>query len=171
MHQTSLANIGRTAKAVVSLALTVEAVAVVGLTLTWWGDKGFVDALSEAVFYAISAFNSAGFVLSPNGLVDYASSIPVNLTVSILFVIGGLGFSVITNIAEKRRWHDFSVYTRAILIATLIINVLSVAIIWLLEMNNPATFANLSIGDQAMAAWFQATTPVRQVLIRLIPAL
>ena len=159
MHQTSLANIGRTAKAVVSLALTVEAVAVVGLTLTWWGDKGFVDALSEAVFYAISAFNSAGFVLSPNGLVDYASSIPVNLIVSILFVIGGLGFSVITNIAEKRRWHDFSVYTRAILIATLIINVLSVAIIWLLEMNNPATFANLSIGDQAMAAWFQATTP------------
>ena len=159
MHQTSLANIGRTAKAVVSLALTVEAVAVVGLTLTWWGDKGFVDALSEAVFYAISAFNSAGFVLSPNGLVDYASSIPVNLIVSILFVIGGLGFSVITNIAEKRRWHDFSVYTRAILIATLIINVLSVAIIWLLEVNNPATFANLSIGDQAMAAWFQATTP------------
>ncbi|MCH2454391.1 MAG: Ktr system potassium transporter B [Idiomarina sp.] len=159
MHQTSLANIGRTAKAVVSLALTVEAVAVVGLTLTWWGDKGFVDALSEAVFYAISAFNSAGFVLSPNGLVDYASSIPVNLIVSILFVIGGLGFSVITNIAEKRRWHDFSVYTRAILIATLIINVLSVAIIWLLEMNNPATFANLSLGDQAMAAWFQATTP------------
>lgn len=159
MHQTSLANIGRTAKAVVSLALTVEAVAVVGLTLTWWGDKGFVDALSEAVFYAISAFNSAGFVLSPNGLVDYASSIPVNLIVSILFVIGGLGFSVITNIAEKRRWHDFSVYTRAILIATLIINALSVAIIWLLEMNNPATFANLSIGDQAMAAWFQATTP------------
>lgn len=159
MHQTSLANIGRTAKAVVSLALTVEGVAVVGLTLTWWGDKGFVDALSEAVFYAISAFNSAGFVLSPNGLVDYASSIPVNLIVSILFVIGGLGFSVITNIAEKRRWHDFSVYTRAILIATLIINVLSVAIIWLLEMNNPATFANLSLGDQAMAAWFQATTP------------
>ncbi|WP_300320821.1 potassium transporter TrkG [Idiomarina sp.] len=159
MHQTSFANIGRTAKAVVSLALTVEAVAVVGLTLTWWGDKGFVDALLEAVFYAISAFNSAGFVLSPNGLVDYASSIPVNLIVSILFVIGGLGFSVITNIAEKRRWHDFSVYTRAILIATLIINVLSVVIIWLLEMNNPATFANLSIGDQAMAAWFQATTP------------
>ncbi|RXS43329.1 Ktr system potassium transporter B [Idiomarina sp. 29L] len=159
MHQTSLANIGRTAKAVVSLALTVEAVAVVGLTLTWWSDKGFMDALSEAIFYAISAFNSAGFVLSPNGLVDYASSIPVNLIVSILFVIGGLGFSVITNIAEKRRWHDFSVYTRAILIATVIINVLSVAIIWLLEMNNPATFANLSIGDQAMAAWFQATTP------------
>ncbi|ASG66732.1 Ktr system potassium transporter B [Idiomarina piscisalsi] len=159
MHQTSLANIGRTAKAVVSLALVVEAVAVVGLTLTWWSDKGFVDALAEAVFYAISAFNSAGFVLSPNGLVDYASSIPVNLIVSILFVMGGLGFSVITNIAEKRRWHKFSVYTRAILIATLIINVVSIAIIWLLEMDNPATFANLSVGDQAMAAWFQATTP------------
>lgn len=159
MHQTSLANIGRTAKAVVSLALVVEAIAVVGLTLTWWSDKGFVDALAQAVFYAISAFNSAGFVLSPNGLVDYASSIPVNLIVSILFVMGGLGFSVITNIAEKRRWHKFSVYTRAILIATLIINVVSVAIIWLLEMDNPATFANLSVGDQAMAAWFQATTP------------
>jgi len=159
MQQTSLASIGRTAKAVVSLALIVEAIAVVGLTITWWQEKGFVDAFAESIFYAISAFNSAGFVLSPNGIVDYADSIPVNLIISILFVIGGLGFSVITNIYEKRRWYKFSVYTRAILWATLIINVLSVAIIWLMEMNNPATFANLSFGDQAMAAWFQATTP------------
>lgn len=159
LHQTSLANIGRTARAVVSLALAVEAIAIIGLTLTWWSEKGFVDALAEAIFYSISAFNSAGFVLSPNGLVDYASSIPVNLIISLLFILGGLGFSVITNIAEQRRWHNFSVYTRAILIATLIINVLAVVIIWLLEMNNPATFGNLSLGDQAMAAWFQATTP------------
>ncbi|MFP3457708.1 potassium transporter TrkH, partial [Psychrobacter sp. SIMBA_152] len=40
MQQTSLASIGRTAKAVVSLALIVEAIAVVGLTITWWQEKG-----------------------------------------------------------------------------------------------------------------------------------
>jgi len=159
MQQTSLASIKKTAIAVVSLALLAEAVAVVIMTLYWLQDKGFATALAESTFYAISAFNSAGFVLTPNGLVDYQAERTVTLLISVLFVIGGLGFSVINNIYEQRRWYKFSVYTKAILIATLLINAAAMAIIWLLESNNPATLGSLPWYDQAVNAWFQATTP------------
>lgn len=159
MQQTSLASIKKTAIAVVTLALLAEAIAIVVMTLYWMPDKGFIKAILESTFYAISAFNSAGFVLTPNGLVDYQAERTITLLISVLFVIGGLGFSVINNIYEQRRWYRFSVYTRAILLATLLINAIAMAVIWLLESNNPATLANLAWYDQAVNAWFQAVTP------------
>ena len=159
MQQTSLGSIKKTAFAVVTLALVAEAIAIVVMTVYWTADKGFINALLESVFYAVSAFNSAGFVLSPNGLVDYQAERTITLLISVLFVIGGLGFSVINNIYEKRRWNRFSVYSKAILIATLLINAVAMAILWLLESGNPATFGNMPWYDQAVNAWFQAVTP------------
>lgn len=159
MQQTSLASIKKTAIAVVTLALIAEAIAVVIMTLYWLTDKGFVTALWEAIFYSVSAFNSAGFVLTPNGLVDYQAERTITLLVSVMFVIGGLGFSVINNIYEQGRWYRFSVYTKAILLATLFINAAAMAMIWLLEGNNPQTLGAMPWYDQAVNAWFQAVTP------------
>ncbi|AVJ54942.1 Ktr system potassium transporter B [Idiomarina sp. OT37-5b] len=159
MQQTSLGSIKKTAFAVVTLALVAEAIAIVVMTVYWTAEKGFVNALLESVFYAVSAFNSAGFVLTPNGLVDYQAERTITLLISVLFVIGGLGFSVINNIYEKRRWNRFSVYSKAILIATLLINAVAMAILWLLESGNPATIGNMPWYDQAVNAWFQAVTP------------
>lgn len=159
MQQTSLSSIKRTAIAVVTLALIAEAIAIVVMTLYWMTEKGFVTALLESIFYAVSAFNSAGFVLTPNGLVDYQAERTMTLLISFLFVIGGLGFSVINNIYEQRRWYRFSVYTKAILLATLMINLIAMATIWLLESNNPVTLGGMAWYDQAVNAWFQAVTP------------
>ncbi|MDV6328222.1 potassium transporter TrkG [Idiomarina sp. Sol25] len=159
MQQTSLKNIAKTARTVFYLALIVELLGTVVLTLTWWGEFGFWGALGEAAFYSISAFNNAGFALSANSLSDYVGSIPVNLVVTFMFIVGGLGFSVLMNIFEKRRWNQFSVYTRSILIATLLINILSAFIFWLLEHSNPNTLGSLSTLQQTLASWFQATTP------------
>ncbi|MGM0526177.1 MAG: TrkH family potassium uptake protein [Pseudomonadota bacterium] len=159
MQQTSLSSIKQTALAVVILALVAEAIAVIAMTIYWTADKGFTDALLESTFYAVSAFNSAGFVLSPNGLVDYQEQRFITLLISVLFVIGGLGFSVINNIYEQRRWHKFSVYTKAILLATLFINLAAMGILWLLELNNSATIAGMPWYDQAINSWFQAVTP------------
>ncbi|WP_404401093.1 Ktr system potassium transporter B [Idiomarina seosinensis] len=159
MQETSLMSIKRTALAVVLLALLAEGIAVIAMTLYWLTDKGLTAAFLEAIFYAVSAFNSAGFVLSPNGLVDYQQQRFITLLISVLFVIGGLGFSVINNIYEQRRWYRLSVYTKAIIIATIAINIIAMTVLWLLEMNNPATLAGMPWYDQAINAWFQATTP------------
>ena len=159
MNQTSLAHIVQTAKAVLLYSLVIELIGVVLLTLVWQQELGIVTALYYAFFYTISAFNNAGFALDSTSLMPYAGSVSVNLIITSLFIIGGIGFTVLMDLKKQRRWQLLSVNTRIVLLATLVINVIAFVLIWLLEANNPATLANLSIKDQALAAWFQAVTP------------
>ncbi|MBU2115275.1 MAG: TrkH family potassium uptake protein [Gammaproteobacteria bacterium] len=159
MNQTSLAQVAQTAKAVLLYSLVIELIGVVLLTLVWFSELGFATALYHALFYTISAFNNAGFALNSASLMPYAGSVPVNLIITSLFIIGGIGFTVLIDLKKQRRWQQLSVNTRIILLATLLINVMAFLLIWLLEANNPATLANLSVKDQALAAWFQAVTP------------
>lgn len=159
LGQTSLDQVATIAKAVLLYALLIELIGVLLLTLTWWSELGFVTALYHGFFYTISAFNNAGFALSSDSLMPYAGSIPVNLIITSLFVIGGIGFTVLIDVKKHRRWQLLSTNTRLILLATLLINLCAFILIWLLEANNPATLQQLSIKDQALAAWFQAVTP------------
>lgn len=159
LGQTSLAQVTTIAKAVLLYALVIELVGMVLLTLTWWSELGFASALYHGFFYTISAFNNAGFALSSDSLMSYVGSIPVNLIITSLFVIGGIGFVVLIDVKKHRRWQLLSTNTKVILLATLLINLCAFSLIWLLEANNPATLQQLSIKDQALAAWFQAVTP------------
>lgn len=159
MNQTSLAHVVNTAKAVLLYSLVIELIGVVLLTLVWQQELGIANALYHALFYTISAFNNAGFALHSASLMPYVGSVSVNLIITSLFIIGGIGFTVLMDLKKQRRWQLLSINTRIVLLATLVINVIAFMLIWLLEANNPATLANLSIKDQALAAWFQAVTP------------
>lgn len=159
LGQTSLAQVTTIAKAVLLYALVIELIGILLLTLTWWSELGFANALYHGFFYTISAFNNAGFALSSDSLMPYAGSIPVNLIITGLFVIGGIGFTVLIDLKKHRRWQLLSTNTKVILLATLLINLCAFSLIWLLEANNPATLQQLSIKEQALAAWFQAVTP------------
>ncbi|RUO81102.1 Ktr system potassium transporter B [Idiomarina tyrosinivorans] len=159
LHQTNMSKVGSTAKAVLLIAVTVELIGIILLTLVWWPQQGFADAAFNALFHTISAFNNAGFALWSDSLMGYVGSVPVVLLITALFIIGGLGFGVLVNIYDERRWQRMAVYTKIILLATLLINLIAFAVYWWLEKDNPATLGHLTLGDQALAAWFQAVTP------------
>lgn len=158
-NQTSLEKVGQTAKAVLLYSLFIECIGFVLLTLGWWPQMGWRQASWDALFYTISAFNNAGFALNANSLMPYAGDWLVNPVITALFIMGGVGFTVLMDIWEKQRWRSLGTNTRLVLLATLIINILAFLLIWLLEANNPATLGKLALPDQALAAWFQAVTP------------
>ena len=159
-NQTSLDKIREVARAVIYFALTVESTAIVLLTLIWSGEMGWARAAYHAFFYALSAFNNAGFALSADNLMPYAGHLQVNLIITFLFIIGGLGFVVLQDLWHTRRsWKRWQPYTKLILGSTVIINLAAWLLIWLFERHNPGTIANLPLADQLTAAWFQAVTP------------
>ena len=51
--------------------------------------------LFSAIFHSISAFCNAGFSLNSDSLILFKGNWPVNLTIMLLIILGGLGFSVI----------------------------------------------------------------------------
>lgn len=157
-NQTSVSKIRRTAVSVFKISLAIEAVAAVVLALWWSADNDWRTAVGLAIFHAIAAFNNAGFSLFPSSLAPFSEDPVVIPVITLSIILGGLGFSVLSDVAKKKRWSTLIPYSKLILIATLVLNVLGFVLIWALERHNPQTLAPLSGHGQILSAWLQSVT-------------
>ncbi|WP_440119264.1 TrkH family potassium uptake protein [Paenibacillus sp. QZ-Y1] len=144
---------------IVLIAFAFEALATLILTLRWHGELGWGQALYYAIFHSVSAFNNAGFSLWSDSLSPFVGDPIVNLTVIMLFIIGGLGYIVVVDLFRKRSWRKLSLHSKIVLIGSSSLYLFGFITIFLLENWNPATFANLSSGERVWAALFQGTAP------------
>lgn len=158
-NQTKLSTVTSTAKSVVIFAFIVESLGMLLLLFRWYGEMPFDDALFHSFFYSISAFNNAGFALSADSLMPFVGDPAINLIITTLFIVGGLGFVVWIDLYRQRRWQKLNLYSRMMIMSTVVINVVVMLLILALEWNNPATLGGLAEQDRLWAAWFQATTP------------
>lgn len=158
-NETDTSSLVSTAKAVIIFALVVEVIGVLILSVYWHTEMGWKQACYEAFFYTISAFNNAGFALSPNSLSRYVDDAVVNLTITALFITGGLGFSVWIDLVKKKKWQTLTPYSKTMLLGTLTINVTALLLIYFIEYDNPDTLGSLDAAGKWWASWFQAVTP------------
>ena len=157
--QTSLTKVSMTIKSVFLYSLFFELIGTVILTIAWMQEYNFNQALFYAAFYSVSAFNNGGFSLFPNSLMSFADRYFITFTISMLYIIGGIGFLVLMDIKRNTSWKKLTTNSKLILSTIAGLNVVAFVVIWALEATNPATLANMSIGDQALNAWFHATVP------------
>jgi len=159
-NETHPRDVMRTAKAVARLALAIEGAALVPLALVWVPEHGWMEGLWWSLFHTVSAFNNAGFTLSPDSLMRYAGNPIINAVIPALYLIGGLGFIVITGILDYRHSRQLDINVKVVLFGTAVLSLMGAAMIYLLESDNPATLATLpGLSDQLWASWLQATTP------------
>ncbi len=157
--QTSLAKVSFTIKGVLLYSLFFEAIGTFILTIAWMQEYDFSRAFFYAAFYSVSAFNNGGFSLFPNSLMSFADHYFITFTISMLYIIGGIGFVVLMDIKRARRWKKLSTNSKLMLSTIAGLNLSAFIIIWILEANNPLTLYSMSLGDQALNAWFHATVP------------
>lgn len=149
-----------TARMVIKLALVLEGAALIPLALVWVPEHGWLQGLWWSVFHAVSAFNNAGFTLSPNSLTDYSDSLIINTVIPALYIIGGLGFVVIMGLLDYRHRRQVDINVKVVLTGTLVLSLLGTVMIYRLEAGNPATLGALAeTSDRLWASWLQATTP------------
>lgn len=153
----------RLQKTVLTGSFAVEGMGALILFVRFLPEYGFVTALKWGVFHAISAFCNAGFdifgCITPGAsLMEFQSDPVVLLTLGALVTIGGLGFLVWQEMAEKRRFRSFSVYTRLVLLTTLALILAGWGMTCLLEWNNPQTLGPMSVGDKLLNGLFQSIT-------------
>ncbi|MEH0324058.1 TrkH family potassium uptake protein [Vibrio mimicus] len=158
-NQTDSSTLVATAKSVLVFALVVESFGMAILTWHWSGELGWQTSLFHGFFYTISAFNNAGFALSADSLMPYVDDPVINFTITGLFIVGGLGFSVWMDLKRHRCWSKLTVYSRMMITGTVLINAVALIAIYLIEHDNPNTLAPLSESGKWLASWFQAVTP------------
>ncbi|MDC3417651.1 TrkH family potassium uptake protein [Aquibacillus salsiterrae] len=159
LNQSSIGGIVGLAKRLFIFSTIVEGIAFIALAGRWIPTLGVKQGLYASFFHSISSFNNAGFSIWSDSLSDYVGDPVVNLVITFLFIVGGLGFTVIFDLWKKKDFHKLSVHTKLMIIGTLVINVVATITVFILEYHNPATIGNLSTFEKLQASYFQAVTP------------
>ncbi len=167
MDESNFTNLISVIKYIIKMTLVVELVGIILLFLHWIVEfKNFSDALYFAIFHSISAFCNAGFALFSNNLEGYANNIMINFVITTLIIIGGIGFTVISDILNKENFQIgfrrsiryWSVHTKLVLSVTGILILAGTAIIFFNEFDNNGTLMPFNIPQKLMVSYFQSVT-------------
>jgi len=158
LNQTSISDLLVLVRGILMVVLACEAVGVALLSIVFVPEFGWGMGLWQALFHTISAFNNAGFALFPDSLSGWVGNPIINLTVPALFIFGGLGFIVVTELYAKRNWRAFSLHTKLMVVGTLALILWSVLAFAVLEWTNPRTLGGLDWDVRLWASWFQGVT-------------
>jgi trk system potassium uptake protein TrkH len=159
LNQTSVGEVMRLVKVILRVVLICEIAGTILLAFAFAPVHGLGPGLWHALFHAVSAFNNAGFSSLPDGLLPWAGDPIVILSLPALFIIGGLGYGVLTELVRIRRWQRFSLHAKLMLLGTAVLILGSVLIFAALEWRNPETLGPLGTGERLLASWFQGVTP------------
>ncbi len=148
-------------KYVLIFTFIVQATAAAILSTQFIPEFGVGKGIYYGVFHAISAFCNAGIDLMGgfSSLTSYAENPIIILTVSLLIVIGGLGFYVWREIYEFRIGKKLSLHSRIVIWTTLILIVLGAVLMYLFEMDNVNTIKNMSFKGKVLSSIFASITP------------
>ncbi len=121
---------------------------------------GWKKGLLFSFFHAISAFGNCGLDLFGNfqSLTFYAGDYLVSGTIFALFVFGGLGFTVILDIFQKKKVAKYALDSKMVLVATVFLSIAAALLIFCLESSNMATLGGLPLGNKIFRAFFTAAT-------------
>jgi trk system potassium uptake protein TrkH len=160
LNHTGQSDMRRLLRWLFGFTFTMEAIGAALLALHWVPELGWSRGWYYSFFHAVSAFNNAGFALAPDSLSAYVGNPIVNGVISLLFIAGGIGFIVVADMMAKRRFRDYALHTKLMLVGTVIVNLLAMLILFVLEYGNPATLGELpDLSSKLWGAWFMAVTP------------
>ena len=139
-----------------------------GAAMIFWQIHG-IDGLGTArslwhsIFLSVSSFNNAGFNIIPevpgaSSVARFVSNPILLMTMTILMILGGLGWVVIADIFRRRRFSRFSLETKLVLVTSILLWLLGAWVLYLAEFSNTATMGNFSWADKIVGAVFQSVS-------------
>lgn len=173
-----LGEVFSTLKYIILITFTIELVSglLIYSSLDAENFQSQYEQIFFSVFHSISAFCNAGFSTLSNSLYEdgFKYNYFLQLTVILSFVLGGLGFPIVSNIINYikyrlRKLFSFgknkvgyrpwvlNINSRITLVTTLSISTIAFIAFFALEYNN--TLAEHSVFGKIVTALFGATTP------------
>ena len=160
---TSLSGVGSLIRRIIPFTFLFELSGAAMLAIRFVPRFGWGRGLWFSVFHAISAFCNAGFDLmgaeAPYAsLTAYRTDALVTMTISLLIIIGGLGFLVWRDLFQNKfRWSKYQLHTKLVLATTGVLLIGGWILFMILESN--ASLKGLSFGDRLLASFFETVTP------------
>ncbi len=134
----------------------------------------FNKALGHGLFHAIASFNNAGFALYSDSMMRFAQDPWVIVPIFATVYLASLGFPVLSEIADRIRDKirkmrnpgtasslpiQWTLNSRIVLWASLILMILGAIYIGVLEWNNPRTLGSLNFPNKIWDSIFASVMP------------
>ena len=159
----AIAGVVRLAKNIVKGTLLIEFFGAVLLAIRFIPKFGIANGIYFSIFHSISSFCNAGFDLmgineAYSSLSMFEGDILVNLVVSALILTGGIGFIVWDDVA-RNKWHvkRYLLHTKIVLTVTIALTAAGTILFLIFE--NDGVFADMSIEQKIIGAFFSSVTP------------
>lgn len=145
-------------KFIIKGVIICECLGAILLFINFSNEFSLKKALWYSIFHSISAFCNAGFDLmgykSPySSLTHYQTNTLINITIMLLIIIGGLGFTVWNNITtNKFSFKKYSLQSKLVILTTLFLIIIPAIYFYFFEYNN------LNIHSRILTSTFQSVT-------------
>jgi len=156
-----LGEVGSLIRVVVVTSTSLELILALVLTPRFLAlHESVGSALWHAMFYSVSAFNNAGFVITQAGLVPHAQDLLLLLPIIVGAFIGSLGFPVILNIMrQRRRLSRVSLHTKLTLATSGVLVLVGGVLFIAMEWSNPGTIGHMPVGGKLLNGLFMGVVP------------
>ena len=116
------------------------------------------EAVWQAVFHAVSAFNNAGFIAlnEPGGLADFQGDELVLGVIGLLVVLGAISYWVMVDVVKFRSFSHFTLNTKLVLVFTALLLVIGAAGFLASEYNSPSTIGSLPVSQKLTVSVFES---------------
>ncbi len=161
LNQSSLSGVVKLTRQMLYGTLFIELVGAIMLSFVFIPEYGLKKGMFYSIFHSISAFCNAGIDLIGGGrsFTPFVDNTIVNLTITSLIILGGLGYTVIFDVIRKRSFKKLSLHSKIVISITAFLIISSFVLFYLMESSNPGTMEALSFKGKILASLFQSVTP------------
>lgn len=159
LNQETMSGLVKLTKYVILSTLAIEGIGAIFLSTRFIPIYGKVKGIWFSIFHAISAFCNAGFDLTGDSIAPFVGDFTINMTISALIILGGLGFSVYIDITKNRSFKKLSLHSKIVISITGVLLLVGMIVFFLIEYDNPLTLKPLSLVEKLIASFFQSVVP------------
>jgi trk system potassium uptake protein TrkH len=142
------------------VTLIIEGLGAAFLYIRFSMDYAPLRAFYYSIFHAVSAFCNAGISLLPCNLSSYVGDYIINIGITGLIILGGLGFNVIIDlhhfIFRKSKVRKLALHSKIVLLVTALLLIGGAIIFFLVEYHG--IMKGLSIKEKLLASWFNSVS-------------
>jgi trk system potassium uptake protein len=167
LSQTKIEGLSKLVFYIIIFTFSMELIGAILLYYRWLHvfDWGHIATMEKAVFHSVSAFCNAGFSLFPTSLMIFAKDWFTVTVISLLIVVGGLGFIVFMDIPKltfwkkDRRliWSRISLQSKIVLVVTIVLIVAGALGVYAFEKD--FALRGMHTQEKIVSSVFTAITP------------
>ena len=159
LNQGGRAGVVELIRRMIKYTLIIEGFFAIVLAIHFAPEFG-LNAVGYGIFHSVSAFCNAGFDLFGNydSLCKRNDDYFLMACIGLLIILGGIGFTVISDVINRRRWRKFSLHTKIVIVMNAALIIVGTLLIFGVEYYNPDTVGNLSVPAQLANACFTSVS-------------